>query len=63
MENNIIDFPTALTTAESLGKKRHLLLGNGFSISWNPKIFQYGSLFDRADFPNYQLNLKNFLVR
>lgn len=31
-------------------KKRHLLLGNGFSIACRPKIFTYGSLFERADF-------------
>jgi hypothetical protein len=30
--------------------KRHLLLGNGFSISLKPDIFSYGSLFDNADF-------------
>lgn len=31
-------------------KKRHLLLGNGFSIACRPKIFSYGSLFEQADF-------------
>lgn len=31
-------------------KKRHLLLGNGFSIACRPKIFTYGSLFEQADF-------------
>lgn len=31
-------------------KKRHLLLGNGFSISLKPDIFSYGSLFENADF-------------
>lgn len=30
--------------------KRHLLLGNGFSIALRPDIFHYGSLFQRADF-------------
>jgi len=30
--------------------KRHLLLGNGFSIACLPNIFHYGSLFDQADF-------------
>jgi len=34
----------------SNGGKRHLLLGNGFSIAWNSKIFTYESLFKRADF-------------
>lgn len=31
-------------------KKRHLLLGNGFSIACLPNIFTYGSLFEQADF-------------
>lgn len=30
--------------------KRHLLLGNGFSIALRPKIFTYGSLLENADF-------------
>lgn len=30
--------------------KRHLLLGNGFSIACRADIFHYGSLFDQADF-------------
>ncbi len=31
-------------------KKRHLLLGNGFSIACRQDIFTYGSLFEQADF-------------
>lgn len=50
MAIEVLDFPSALTVSESLGGKRHLLLGNGFSIAWRPDIFQYGSLFERADF-------------
>ena len=30
--------------------KRHLLLGNGFSIDCRPNIFTYNSLFEQADF-------------
>ncbi len=30
--------------------KRHLILGNGFSIACRADIFHYGSLFSRADF-------------
>ncbi len=30
--------------------RRHLLLGNGFSIACKPDIFQYNSLFEQADF-------------
>ncbi|SDH76399.1 DUF4917 family protein [Roseospirillum parvum] len=35
--------------ARAKGKK-HLLLGNGFSIALKPDIFTYGSLFSKADF-------------
>lgn len=31
---------------------RHLLLGNGFSISCRPDVFTYGKFFERADFTN-----------
>lgn len=30
--------------------KKHLILGNGFSIAKFPKIFHYGSLYEQADF-------------
>jgi len=30
--------------------KRHVLLGNGFSIACRPNIFVYGRLFEQADF-------------
>jgi len=30
--------------------KKHLLLGNGFSIALRPDIFSYSSLYDNADF-------------
>lgn len=44
-----------LTFAEALedSKKctrRHILLGNGFSIACRPSIFTYGKLFEQADF-------------
>lgn len=38
------------TKRNSAETKRHLLLGNGFSIDCCPDIFHYGSLFDQADF-------------
>lgn len=45
----ILTFQQALT--ESLrSSKRHVLLGNGFSIACRPNIFQYGKLYERADF-------------
>ena len=42
-----INFDKALTMAEGYGK-RHLLLGNGFSIACRHDIFSYGSLFEEA---------------
>jgi Domain of unknown function (DUF4917) len=42
-----LDFQQALKQAAKYGK-RHLLLGNGFSIACKPDIFSYGSLFDEA---------------
>lgn len=47
MAVEVISFQRALKKAESCGKK-HLLLGNGFSIACDPTIFTYGSLFAEA---------------
>lgn len=46
---------TILTFQEALREssrytKRHLLLGNGFSIACRPNIFAYGKLYEEADF-------------
>lgn len=40
-------FQNALAQSSS---KRHLLLGNGFSIALRPEIFSYSSLFEAANF-------------
>lgn len=32
------------------GARKHILLGNGFSIALKPDIFSYGSLYGKADF-------------
>jgi hypothetical protein len=47
MTFKLISFAEALKAAEQYGKK-HLLLGNGFSIACKPDIFAYGSLFEEA---------------
>ena len=47
----ILKFSEAVTASSSLGD-RHLLLGNGFSISCFPNIFDYKSLYDAAVFPS-----------
>lgn len=46
----VITFAEALTQTADM--KRHLLLGNGFSIAIFPNRFRYGSLLDAADFTN-----------
>jgi len=45
----LLTFEQAIADSDQFSK-RHLLLGNGFSIACRPNIFQYGSLFDRANF-------------
>ena len=40
----------AAMAAHSNAKKKHLLLGNGFSIALKPDIFSYTSLYENADF-------------
>lgn len=47
MTFKLISFDEALAAADQYGKK-HLLLGNGFSIACKPDIFAYGSLFEEA---------------
>ena len=45
----LLTFAEAIADAQS-HSKRHLLLGNGFSIALRPNIFQYGKLYEQADF-------------
>ncbi len=45
----VISFDQAITDSEQYSK-RHLLLGNGFSIGCRAEIFHYASLFGEADF-------------
>lgn len=46
---NIISFDEAIADSEQYSK-RHLLLGNGFSIGCRTDIFHYASLYGEADF-------------
>jgi hypothetical protein len=46
---HLISFDEAIADSERFSK-RHLLLGNGFSIACRADIFHYGSLFAQADF-------------
>ncbi len=52
MTIRILTFEEAIRDSDAF-PKRHLILGNGFSIGCRPDIFQYASLFDQADFSNY----------
>src|SRR5690349_17239187 len=45
----LLSFADAIAESET-HRKRHLLLGNGFSIACRPDIFAYNALFERADF-------------
>jgi hypothetical protein len=47
-EEHFQSFDDAIAASDSINGKRHLLLGNGFSISLFPKIFTYGTLLDHA---------------
>ena len=46
-ELDVLPFKEALALADGAGKK-HLMLGNGFSIAQFPDIFSYNTLFERA---------------
>ena len=45
----LLTFDAAIAATDHFSK-RHLLLGNGFSIACRPDIFVYGKLFEQADF-------------
>lgn len=50
----LLTFQQALKKAEAYPASRddprpHLLLGNGFSMAWSPKIFSYDNLLKQAD--------------
>jgi len=46
---NLLAFSAAIKASEAYSK-RHVLLGNGFSIACRPNIFVYSKLFEQADF-------------
>ncbi len=48
----VLKFSDAMADSSRFSK-RHLLLGNGFSIGCRPDIFHYGSLFQKANFSEY----------
>ncbi len=58
---DLLNFSEAITDSRQFSK-RHLLIGNGFSIACCPDIFHYGSLFSAADFSNNPELVKVFEV-
>lgn len=58
---DIIRFSDALDDSRQFSK-RHLLIGNGFSIACCPDIFHYGSLFKAADFAKHPELVEVFRV-
>ena len=53
----ILSFSEALVESSKYNKK-HILLGNGFSISCRPDIFIYGKLLENADFSKLSISSK-----
>lgn len=47
---DVLSFEDALKESSAVTGRRHLLLGNGFSIACRPDLFRYDRLFDEADF-------------
>ncbi|WP_082537476.1 MULTISPECIES: DUF4917 family protein [unclassified Aureimonas] len=58
---DVISFAEAIADSRQFSK-RHLLIGNGFSIACCPDIFHYGSLFKAADFSDNPELVKVFEV-
>lgn len=53
----VLTFEEAINTVEA--NKRHVLLGNGFSLACRKDIFAYDALFDRADFDDLSASAKD----
>lgn len=54
----LLSFKKALQASDGY-RKRHLLLGNGFSIACRPGIFVYSKLFEQADFSSLSSSAKD----
>lgn len=54
----LYSFQNAIKASASYSR-RHLLLGNGFSIACRPNIFRYDKLFEQADFSSLSESAKN----
>lgn len=63
MSIGIISFTDALALSDKIDKKRHVLLGNGFSIAYDPTSFTYGKLLDEADFSEISIDARALFDR
>lgn len=54
---DILSFEEAIAQADEQGGKKHVLLGNGFSIACRPDRFTYGALLDEATFDDASTDL------
>ncbi len=59
MPPEILSFTRAIQISGDDEKKRHLLLGNGFSIAWRNDIFRYDSLFEQANFSELSVEVRS----
>lgn len=55
---NVMTFQDAVAASDDYNK-RHILLGNGFSIACRPDVFRYDKLFEQADFTRLSPSAKN----
>lgn len=59
LDTKIYEFEEVLKLSSKEIKNRHLLMGNGFSIDLDPKIFTYDSLLKYSNFSTYTGNISN----
>ncbi len=62
MTIKVLSYQDALKEAEAIGKKKQILLGNGFSIACHPS-FKYGTLFEQAKKTGLQPHIEELLIR
>jgi len=62
MEIKYLQFSEAIKESHGIGKKKQLLLGNGFSIGCHPS-FEYGTLFEQAKKDGLSRRLEKLLNR
>jgi hypothetical protein len=58
MTVRVMSFGEALEASQTYAGKRHILLGNGFSIAYDSDSFSYGRLFDVADFSSLSVDAR-----